>query len=209
MLGILPSLKGIAPELMLAAGAVFLLVWDLFFRRTTRFCVNYGLALALAALYVIAFAIPSPGGVVFSGQFSTDGITMAARLVTLGVLVVVLLLSGPYLAVKPVPPAEYTALLLFASAGLQGVAASRNWIVLFIFLEMATISIAALLGLRRSSRENREATLKYFILSVSHDGNFHHRAPDQPRCGRAARPVPDPGRPGLQVRSGTVPHVGA
>ncbi len=164
------SLRGIAPELILVIGAVLLLMWDLFFRRTERFCLRWGIVAALAALYVIVVVSPVPGGSAFSGQLSLDGITLAARVLTLGMLILTLLISRPYLAAHSAPPAEYTCLLLFASAGLIGVAASKNWIVLFIFLETVAVSMATLLGSQRKVPAAREASLKYFILSAFASG---------------------------------------
>jgi len=76
------SLRGIAPELILVIGAVLLLMWDLFSRRTERFCLRWGIVAALAALYVIVVVSPVPGGSAFSGQLSLDGITLAASVST-------------------------------------------------------------------------------------------------------------------------------
>ena len=156
----LASLGVFLPEAILAGGAVLLLVADAIRRVRERAAVAFGIAVTLAALCVTAL---SPEfGPAFSGQLDLDGLALAARLIVMSVLVLVLLLSSP----RPRPAPESVSLLMFAAAGLSGVAASRHWLVLFVFLELSAISIATLLGGRRELGPAREASLKYFILSA-------------------------------------------
>jgi len=163
------SLWAILPELILAGGAVLVLVSDLGSRRTSRGCLTWGAAVAVAALYAVWWTHPSTE-MPFNGQMTLDVLTQAGRLLVLGCLVMTLLVSIPYLEAVALPPAEYTALLLFAAAGLSGVAASRHWLVLFIFLEISAVSFASLLGARRDQHVAREAAIKYFVLSAFASG---------------------------------------
>ncbi len=161
------SLGAILPELVLAGGAMLLLAADLVRRRGDRGPIWWGVTVALVALGALARTPGAPDGLVFGGQLSADGLAAAARLLVLVLLLLTFLISLPFGASRPAGVvAEYVVLLLFAAAGLSGLAASRHWVVLFIFLEMASIAFATLLGARRDDRAAREAALKYFLLSA-------------------------------------------
>lgn len=164
MPGVTDSLAGMIPELILAGSGLLLLLADLPRRRGIDFCAGAGM---LAAVLALAAATGWPGsGSVFHGQIRLDGLAHAGRILVMGTLLLTLLVSPAYVRAFPVGAAEYSALLLFAGAALCGVASSGNWLVLFIFLELAAICFAALLGGRRDARPAGEAALKYFILSA-------------------------------------------
>lgn len=159
------SLWALCPELILVGGGILVLLADLGTRRSARACLTAGAVVALASLYAVWLTHPTTE-MPFGGQMTLDVLTQTGRLIVLGCLVMTLLVSQPYLASVALPPAEYTALLLFAAAGLSGVAASRHWLVLFIFLEISAIAFASLLGSRSDQHVAREASLKYFVLSA-------------------------------------------
>ncbi len=157
------SLHALAPELILAGGATLLLLLDLIKPATARTWLLFAVAVTIAALRSVSGdADPLP----FGGRLSLDGVAFGARVLVLAAAAAALLVSIPHVAARPQPTAEYPALILFAAAGLSGMAAARHWIVLFIFLEMASLSFAALLGARREDPKAREAALKYFLLGA-------------------------------------------
>ncbi len=157
------SLRALAPELILAGGATLILLLDLIRAAKPRTWLLVATVIVLAALRSVSGDAES---LPFGGRLSLDGVAFGARILVLAAAAVALLVSIPHVAARPQPGAEYAALLLFAAAGLSGMAASRHWIVLFVFLEMASLSFAALLGARREDALAREASLKYFLLGA-------------------------------------------
>ncbi len=87
-----------------------------------------------------------------------------------GVLVVVGLLSiaisGPTIDRERLPGGEYYALMLFALAGMMLMATATDLLVIFLALEVLSISVYVLTGIRRDSPKATEAAFKYFLLGA-------------------------------------------
>jgi NADH-quinone oxidoreductase subunit N len=87
-----------------------------------------------------------------------------------GVLVVVGLLSiaisGPTIDRERLPGGEYYALMMFALAGMMLMATATDLLVMFLALEVLSISVYVLTGIRRDSPKATEAAFKYFLLGA-------------------------------------------
>ena len=62
------------------------------------------------------------------------------------------------------PVAEYYALMLFSIAGMMLMGSTRDLLVIFIALEILSLGVYVLTGLRRTSEAGAEAAFKYFVL---------------------------------------------
>jgi len=165
MPGFMESLPAILPELVLALGAILLLALGVSRQMEARFCVRFVLIASVVALGAMAYSAgPIEGS--FAGIMAFDGLASAGRLLVLASLIAALLLSHPWLESAGMQNAEYVSLLLLSGAGLMGVCASANWIALLVFLEISSISLAAIMGMRRGVPASREAAIKFFILSA-------------------------------------------
>jgi NADH-quinone oxidoreductase subunit N len=89
-------------------------------------------------------------------------------LFTTGVLILVgmltLAISEPTLDRQRLPRGEYYALMLFASAGMMLMATASDLLLIFLALEILSLAVYVLTGLRRSSPASSEAAFKYFLL---------------------------------------------
>jgi NADH-quinone oxidoreductase subunit N len=87
-----------------------------------------------------------------------------------GVLIVVgllsLAISGPTIDRERLPRAEYYALMLFALAGMMLMATAVDLLLIFLALEILSLAVYVLTGLRRQSPASAEAALKYFLLGA-------------------------------------------
>ena len=87
-----------------------------------------------------------------------------------GVLIVVGLLSlafsGPTIEREHLPQGEYYALMLFAIAGMMLMATASDLLVIFLALEVLSLAVYVLTGIRRDSAIGTEAALKYFLLGA-------------------------------------------
>jgi NADH-quinone oxidoreductase subunit N len=103
-------------------------------------------------------------------QQASFGLVVADNfgLFTTGVLVVVgvlsLAISEPTLDRERLPRGEYYALMLFASAGMILMATASDLLLIFLALEILSLAVYVLTGLRRSSPLSSEAAFKYFLL---------------------------------------------
>jgi len=76
----------------------------------------------------------------------------------------VILASDSYLERENLDPAEFLALILFATAGMGVLASAQELLTAFIGLEMSSISSYILAGYRRDSVKSSESAVKYFLL---------------------------------------------
>src|SRR3981189_3573369 len=76
----------------------------------------------------------------------------------------VILASDSYLERENLAPAEFYALILFATAGMGVLASAQELLTAFIGLEMSSISSYVLAGYRRDSLKASESAMKYFLL---------------------------------------------
>jgi NADH-quinone oxidoreductase subunit N len=158
--------RALRPETFLIGGALAVLGFDLaFFRRCNGEC-RLRLALGVAALAVAAALgqaiCTETQGSVFGGVFMFDSLALAARCGVPGLVLLVLGVSAG--ARVPRNPAEYVALLLFAATGFTLMAAAQQLLVVFLALELASLSLYVLAGFDLSRRESAEAALKYFLF---------------------------------------------
>jgi NADH-quinone oxidoreductase subunit N len=158
--------RALLPEIFLIGGALAVLGLDLAFFRRCNPGLRLRLALGFAAVAVAAALgqaiCTETRGAVFGGVFMFDSLAVATRC---SVLALVLLALGVSAGARvPRNPAEYVALLLFAATGFTLMAAAQQLLVVFLALELASISLYVLAGFDLSRRESAEAALKYFLF---------------------------------------------
>jgi NADH-quinone oxidoreductase subunit N len=105
-------------------------------------------------------------GTAFEGMIVVDGFSAFAGLVVFPVAGLGLMAAWPLVRSLPRRGAEFVTLALIAAAGAHLMAASANLIVLFISLEIFSISLYILAGFTRARADADEAALKYFLLGA-------------------------------------------
>jgi NADH-quinone oxidoreductase subunit N len=80
------------------------------------------------------------------------------------ITLVVVLSSFDYLEVQRIKAGEYYALILFAAVGMMLMTSGIELVLIFIALEISSISTYVLAGFRRRAAESAESSLKYFLL---------------------------------------------
>ncbi|MEV4094765.1 NADH-quinone oxidoreductase subunit N [Streptosporangium saharense] len=114
-----------------------------------------------------AAAAPGPGTVSApSCSFVVDDFTLIFAGLVLAAGVVVVLLSMTLLASGEIPVGEWHFLLLCTLTGAVALPASRDLIMLVVALELVSLPVFALTGLRRHDGRASEAAVKLFLVSV-------------------------------------------
>ena len=98
-------------------------------------------------------------GVVSADNF---GLFVTLVLVVVGILTVAL--SSQVVERDGINPGEYHSLTLFAIGGMMLMATATDLLVIFIALEILSLSVYILTGIRRESKAGAEAAFKYFLL---------------------------------------------
>ena len=159
-------LHALLPETALVVGALLALTFDLVVvarqSRETRLhaAVIIGSLAVVAAMYG-AFSVDLADSV-FGGALVLDELTLASRLGVLMLAWLTLTLTGSTARLRH--PAEFVAIVLFATAGFTLMAAAQQLLVAFLALELASLSLYILAGFDKSRPESAEAALKYFLF---------------------------------------------
>ena len=102
----------------------------------------------------------------FHGMIVLDGYALFLQLVICYAAGLVVLLSIDYLRERGLESGEYYALLLFATVGMLLMAAAGDLIVVFLSLELMSLSLYVLAGYFRARLASGEAAMKYFLLGA-------------------------------------------
>ena len=160
--------RAIAPELALLVAGVVLLLVVAFWPRAGR-GVLAGLTLAgLAVAAALTAWNWDLERVAFEGAVSLDGITRYATAVLLasGILATLMIAQGDSREGEPDDsPPEVYPLLMFALLGMALLAAASDLLVVFIALEILSLSLYVLAGETRRLAA-QEAAMKYFLLGA-------------------------------------------
>ncbi|OFV99604.1 MAG: hypothetical protein A3F68_08275 [Acidobacteria bacterium RIFCSPLOWO2_12_FULL_54_10] len=158
------DLIAVLPELILTLTAILVMLTGAFQAqetgRGTRTLALLGLASASVAT-LIQRRYPGPA---FDGILLTDPFSIFFHFLFPLIAAFVLLSSSDYLRSERMPVSEYHALLLFAAAGMGLMASANDLILIFIGLEISSLSSYILIAFRRRSSEGSESSLKYFLL---------------------------------------------
>jgi NADH-quinone oxidoreductase subunit N len=174
----LSSAGGIAlallPEILLTGWALVLLLvigWrhgSPDSHRTAAWIALAGLLSALVAVIWLWRAAPRAEG--FAVMIALDGFRWGAAAVFLiGAIGAVLMAIG-YLGRERIYVPEFYAMLLFATIGMLLMGGAADLIVVFLGLELMSISVYVMAALKRRSATSAEAGLKYFLLGAFASG---------------------------------------
>jgi len=161
MPGLNAQLWIIGPEIWMALAAFAVLLLDLVIKRKT-FLAYLSI---LASLFAV-FAIFNAQGSAFGGMFVADGYGTFFKLIFLISLILTILASTRYLPIERIEHGEYYSLMLFATIGMMTMASASDLIMVYLGLELMSLSVYVLAGFKRHSTRSSEAALKYFMLGA-------------------------------------------
>jgi NADH-quinone oxidoreductase subunit N len=159
------SYHAILPETITAAAGVLMMILDALSARTDS-RLSGGVALgALAASGAAVVSLWGRGGATyFSGMIINDEFRLSFAMIFLVVTFLTVLISLNWVKEEALPQGEYYALLMFATTGMLLMSAANDLVMIFLGLEITSISTYVLCGYRRRDARSNEAAVKYFIL---------------------------------------------
>jgi len=152
------------PEIILIVAGTLLMVLDPVIHKRSSEMFGHISLLALAGAAVGAVFAYQNGGPAFGGMLMVDGFATFFRVLVIAVGILTVLPSYRYLARQDAETSEYHALIVFSISGQCLMAASNDLIMVFIGLEISSISSYILAGYMRDDKRSSEAALKYFLL---------------------------------------------
>ena len=165
MITVAPALRILPEILMTLTGVLVMLVESVLKPNTSRKPLGIVAILGtLAALAASIYQLYIPAGTAFFGSVQTDAFSVFFHLVIGGIVLVTLLISLDYFAGHTSYVGEFYALILFAATGMMLMTSSVELLLVFISLEISSISTYILVGYRKHTATSPEASIKYFLL---------------------------------------------
>src|SRR5881392_3007257 len=155
----------ILPELVLSIFGMVVMVVDPLIdeRRNQRTLGNIALLGSLAAIVATLYQSQFPGSA-FWNMVNVDTFSVFFHFLVTAVTAVVILTSYEYMEVQQIRAGEYYGLILFGAVGMCLMSSAVELVLIFIALEISSISTYILAGFRRRAAISSEASVKYFLL---------------------------------------------
>ena len=162
----------IYPQMLLLAMACVIVVVDLWFGDARRLPTYVLSQLTLAAVAVMQFAYFTNGFTLYAMQRMVVADPMGHLLgffATIAVMVS-LVYARPYAAKRELLKGELFTLSLFSLLGILVMLAANNFLIVYLGLELMSLSLYALVAMRRDDIGATEAGMKYFVLGALSSG---------------------------------------
>ncbi len=160
------------PDLVLSVGAMILLLFAAWEKESEQRAHTVGVLsiwLTIITAAVVVWMIVR-GATAAGGIIAVDNFRWAIDLVILATTLITLALSLDYARTERMVTAEMYVLVLLSSAGMMLLAAARDLIMVFLAIELMSIAVYVLAGIKRRSDRSAEAALKYFLLGAFSTG---------------------------------------
>ena len=163
--------QAILPVIIVCLAGLATLLVEMFRpRQSNETLVGISLAgLVLSAISTVASLNVDPAES-FGGMVRGDNFGMAMQLVILIGSFLAILFSEEYLRAKRIPFGEFYPLVLWSTAGAMIMATTTNLLMLFVGLEVLSISLYVLAGMSKTESKSEESALKYFLLGAFASG---------------------------------------
>ena len=150
------------PEIVLALAGLLILMVNAFSHDRARASYRWIAGLGSLVALLLCFQ-PLATGDAFMGTAVMDGLALAGSAVVLVVLLLLVIGGEDYLRTRRVPLAEYHSLSLFAAVGMLALCSAGDLVVVFLGIEILSISLYCMAALLNEREGSREAALKYFL----------------------------------------------
>src|SRR3954465_11633497 len=163
------TLSFIGLELAVGLTALALLLIDLWTPVERKKYLGYGAAVALGIVLVLSFAIDaSAPQTAFDGSYVRDSLAMFFKRFFIVAAIIVLIMSVEFADRIQTGITEFYAITLFALCGMMFAASANDLVMLFVSLELITVSFYVLNSFQRARVKSLESGVKYLIMgSVS------------------------------------------
>jgi NADH-quinone oxidoreductase subunit N len=166
----LPALLPVLPEIVLALGAMALLMLGAFRGEQTAVAVSWLAITLLVAAGAITLWLPAGTLTTFGGSFIVDPFARFLKLLALTGSAGAILMSFDYLALEKQQRFEYPVLILLSTTGMLMLISAADLIALYLGLELMSLALYVVAAIDRDSARSSEAGLKYFILGALSSG---------------------------------------
>jgi NADH-quinone oxidoreductase subunit N len=153
------------PEIVLSIFGMIVMVLDPLVddERSQKLLCLMALVGTLTALAATLLMSQYPGSA-FWKMIEVDSFSVFFHFLVIAIAALVILSSYEYMAVQRIRAGEYYGLILFGTVGMALMSSAVELVLIFIALEISSISTYILAGFRRRKAISSESSIKYFLL---------------------------------------------
>jgi NADH-quinone oxidoreductase subunit N len=161
-----PQIYRILPEVIITiTGVIIMLVEPLLAKDSSRKPLGWLAVLGtLASLAASLWQLQLPAGTAFFGTVQTDVYSVFFHVLIAGIVLATLLVTLDAATPDTEGLGEFFALICFGAVGMMLMTCAVELLLVFIGLEISSISTYIMAGFRRKSAKGPEAAIKYFLL---------------------------------------------
>ena len=165
------NLEFVLPEIFLSLSIMFLLIFGVFKKNSSKLIQNISL-IVLLITSVITFneTLGIEKTLLFNSSIIIDYLSSFMKIITLLAAFLVLVISSNYLKTFQIFKIEYPILILSSVLGMMIMISSNDLIVFYMGLELQSLALYVLATFNRDQLRSSEAGLKYFVLSALSSG---------------------------------------
>lgn len=166
------SYAPILPEIVLAGGAMVLLMYGAFRASSEKLGRDVGwLSIALLALALgVVVLQPTSSAFLFDEVVVVDQFSRLMKVLVLVGAAIAIVLSFDYFSRLNLMWFEIPVLMVLAVIGMLVMISANDLITLYVGLELQSLSLYVLAAIRRNELRSSEAGLKYFVLGALSSG---------------------------------------
>jgi NADH-quinone oxidoreductase subunit N len=161
----------VIPEIVLLTMACVVAMVDLFVtdpQRRVTYWLTQASFVAVAALHLWLLQDSPPYGM--QDMVVSDAMGHALAFFATVAMIFTVAYAQPYIASRDMLKGEFFTLAMFVLLGISVMTAANNFLMVYLGLELMSLSLYALTALRRDHAITTEAAMKYFVLGALASG---------------------------------------
>ncbi len=160
------NLASIAPEIVIILCGFIIILLDPFIPYEKKRYLSYLALLGCSVAIIFTFSLHGKRIVSFNNMIALDGYSTFFDYLFLLIAILSILIACDYIEEERILYGEYFALILFATSGMMLMAKGVSLIIIFLGLEVLSLSTYILAGMMKRDLKSNEAALKYFLLGA-------------------------------------------
>jgi len=159
------------PEMVMLAMTCLVLVVDLFLPQEKRgFTLLLSVVTLIMTIGAVMLVAPVTEVSTFGGSFVLDQMAIVLKIAVCAITVLVFIYSRDYLVDHSIYKGEYYVLGLFATLGMMIMISAHSFLLVYLGLELLSLSLYAMIAFNRNSLRASESAMKYFVLGAMASG---------------------------------------
>ena len=160
------NIRLILPEVIVCFFAILILISDPLWSKENKIWSAHLAWVAVVIAFIVNLHLWNFQGTTFTDMYMVDNYATFFKFIFLAGSFLIILVSMSYLKREEILHGEYFSLILFSTLGMMLMASGFDLIIIFLGLEIMSVSLYVLAGFKRNELGSNEASLKYFLMGA-------------------------------------------